>query len=126
MTKFRIGNSFDKGTEISYVWHYGRVVSNDDPDNAGRIRVRLYGDPLYGLDGDYDQRLELELADPNEGGLPWCEPLLPKFFNAVPKEGELVRVTVFELTNKKKKRMYRCPVIGQQIPPYLLNSANFN
>jgi hypothetical protein len=122
MGKFRIANAFDKGREVSYVWHYARVVSNVDPENAGRIRVKIYGDPIYGLDGDYDRNPELELKDPNDGGLPWCEPLLPKFINILPKEGEMVRITTFELTNKKKKRLYIGPVIGQQIPPDLLNS----
>lgn len=107
----------------SPIWAYGIVTSVDDPYNAGRIKVRVNGPASDGLDNDisvFSQNLE-----PKEGGLPWCEPLLPKFINVVPKVGEMVKVVTFDYRNKKIRRQYIGPVIGQQTVLDLKNS-NFN
>lgn len=100
------------------LWFYGIVVSIDDPFDAGRIRVRIDG-----VDNDVPQATEL--IDPNKGGLPWCQPLLPKFINVVPKVGETVKIAVFDYRNKKIRREYVGPVIVQQRPPDFINSPFF-
>jgi hypothetical protein len=100
------------------LWHYGIVISIDDPYVAGRIRVRIEG-----VDNDISQ--SNELLDPDKGGLPWCQPLMPKFINVVPIVGETVKVAVFDFRNKKIRREYIGPVISQQRPPELLKSPFF-
>lgn len=100
------------------LWFYGIVVSIDDPFDAGRIRVRIEG-----VDNNISR--EDELKDPREGGLPWCQPLLPKFINVVPKQGETVKVTVHDYRNKKIRREYIGPVIAQQRPPDFIESPFF-
>ena len=100
------------------LWHYGIVTDIEDPFDAGRIRVRIY--PL-----DNDVPTILEDIEPNAGGLPWCEPLLPKFLNVVPKIGEMVKIIAFDYRNKKIRRQYIGPVIGQQTPAEC-NESNYN
>lgn len=100
------------------LWYYGEVVSIDDPYDAGRIRVRIEG-----VDNDITQ--SNELLDPNKGGLPWCQPLMPKFINVVPKVGETVKIAVFDYRNKKIRREYIGPVVAQQRPPDFINSPFF-
>jgi hypothetical protein len=107
---------FDKKTFP--LWHYGIVTDIEDPYNAGRIKVRIY--PL-----DNDTPILLEDVTFEAGGLPWCEPLLPKFINVVPKVGEMVKIITFDYRNKKIRRQYLGPVIGQQSPSDLLTS-NYN
>lgn len=113
----------------SPIWHYGIVTDVDDPYNAGRIRVRIYGNPSDGLD-DNTQFLGQNVADAigvtslvksigevvGSLPLPWCEPLMPKFLNVVPKVGEMVKIVTFDYRNKKIRRQYIGPVIGQQLP----------
>ena len=100
------------------LWYYGLVISIDDPFDAGRIRVRIEG-----IDNDILPAVELN--DPKEGGLPWCQPLMPKYINVVPKVGETVKITVFDYRNKKIRREYIGPVIAQQRPPDFINSPFF-
>ena len=100
------------------LWYYGIVVSIDDPYDAGRIRVRIEG-----VDNDVPQATELN--DPIKGGLPWCQPLMPKFINVIPKVGETVKIAVFDYRNKKIRREYIGPVIVQQRPPDFMNSPFF-
>jgi len=100
------------------LWHYGKVISIDDPYDAGRIRVRIEG---------VDNRITEanQLKDPKNGGLPWCQPLMPKFINVVPKVGEVVKIAVFDFRNKQIRREYIGPVIAQQRPPDAMNSPFF-
>lgn len=100
------------------LWYYGLVVSNSDPYNAGRIRVRIDG-----IDNDISE--DKSLNDPKKGGLPWCQPLMPKFINIVPKVGETVKIAVFDYRNKKIRREYIGPVIAQQRPPDFVDSQIF-
>lgn len=100
------------------LWFYGLVVSIEDPYDAGRIRVRIEG-----IDNDVIQANELN--DPKNGGLPWCEPLMPKYINVVPKVGEVVKIAVFDYRNKKIRREYIGPVIAQQRPPDFIESPFF-
>lgn len=99
----------------SPIWHYGIVTDIDDPYDAGRIKVRIYGSGNDGLDDDTPYAIEL--LDFEAGGLPWCEPLLPKYLNVVPQVGEMVKIVTFDYRNKKLRRQYIGPVIGQQAPP---------
>ena len=101
------------------LWYYGIVVSNDDPFNAGRIKVRIDG-----VDKDITEADQLN--NPMQGGLPWCQPLIPKYINIVPKVGELVKVAVFDYRNKAIRREYIGPVIAQQRPPDFIESPEFN
>lgn len=92
------------------LWHYAIVVNTEDDFDAGRIQVRMEG---------VDRRLSLPGGGKDEPGdkdinLVWCEPLMPKYLNIVPKEGEMVRVAVFNYHNKYQRRVYMGPVIGQQ------------
>jgi hypothetical protein len=111
------------------IWFYGKVVSvfdgvpggnlgNAGPFDSGRIKVRI--DQI-----DQDVKLSDELKDPKEGGLPWCEPLLPKFINIMPRVGEVVKVAVFDVKSKKLRRQYIGPVIAQQRPPEFMESYEF-
>jgi hypothetical protein len=106
------------------LWHYGIVVDVNDPFDAGRIKVRIFpldnDVPLFNNANPKSLTLENELND-----LPWCEPLLPKYINVVPKVGEMVKIITFDYRNKKIRRQYIGPVIGQQTPSDLLNS-NYN
>lgn len=63
--------------------HFGIVISNDDPDNINRLKIRIDG-----LDNNID-----------DSDLPWSLPLIPRFFHMIPKIGEAVRVLI---SNEKK------------------------
>lgn len=79
----------------------GKVITNIDPDDAGRIKVRVMG-------------VDNNLLD-NETF--WAFPLLPKHINIIPKEKEAVLIFTFKSTNNKVDRMYLGPVVPQ--PQYL-------
>jgi len=100
------------------IWDYAEVVDIDDPYDAGRIRDRI---PVV----DKDTSIQNQLLPFKEGGLPWCEPLLPKYINVVPELGQLVKIIVFNTNDKKMRRQYVGPVIGQQTPQDLLNIIAF-
>ena len=94
----------NRGLKIDFsrdhIFYYGKVTSVEDSAMAGRIKVRIVP-----ADKDYE----------HDSDLPWCYPLIPKFFNVVPKVGEAVRVLMYT-TNKNKtdiNRGYIGPVIGQ-------------
>jgi hypothetical protein len=54
---------------ITRTIYYGEVTSIDDPTEGGRIKVRVDG---------------LDIATSNEN-LPWCYPMMAKFFHAYPQ-----------------------------------------
>lgn len=99
------------------IWDYAEVVDINDPYDAGRIRVRI---PVV---DNVDTAPQNQLLPFEQGGLPWCEPLLPKYLNVVPEVGQLVKIIVFNTNDKKMRRQYVGPVIGQQTPQDLLNST---
>jgi hypothetical protein len=70
----RVGN---KATNVSNVY-WGEVVSIEDNTDGGRIKVKI---------------AELDTQTPNEN-LPYCYPLMPKFFHVYPKVGEVVRIII--------------------------------
>jgi hypothetical protein len=117
--RYDLGGGDTKLDTVTFpLWHYGVVIDIEDPYDAGRIRVRIEG-----VDNDVPQTVQLN--DPGNGGLPWCQPLLPKFINVVPKVGEVVKIAVFDYRNKKLRREYIGPAIAQQRPPDFIESPYF-
>lgn len=80
----------------------GRVVSVDDSDALGRIKVRIPGPTNVG--GDADLPLEK---------IPWSYPMVPKFFGVTPKVDEAVFVMVFSQDKLHSDRLYFGPIISQ-------------
>lgn len=110
------------------LWYYGIVIRIDDPYDAGRIKVRLEGvDKNIVLQSGGNNKQQNQNLGNNETDayLPWCEPLLPKFINVVPKVGEMVKVAVFDYRNKQQRRQYIGPVIGQE-NPLDFQQSNYN
>lgn len=77
--------------------YYGEVVSTDDEDEGGRIRVRI---------PDLDNQI------PNTE-LPWSYPLMPKFFHVYPQIGEVVRVFIENPRYPNKARFWLGSLISQ-------------
>jgi|TARA_R110002153_G_scaffold269743_4_gene435607 hypothetical protein len=91
----------------AHVFYFAEVISTVDPDGAGRIKARI-------------QNMDDEFEDSN---LPWSFPLIPKFFNVVPKVGEGVRILMWTVNStgghaQNTNRTYIGPLIGQ--PQYLV------
>lgn len=76
----------------------GRVVSNTDSADGNRIKVRIKG---------VDDHIG------NDINLVWCNPMIPKFINIVPKIGETVFVIVPNSANNYENRVYIGPIISQ-------------
>ncbi len=77
--------------------YYGEVISIDDPTDGGRIRVKIP-----------------ELDNRSSGDdLPWCYPLLTKFFHAYPKVGEVVRVFIEDIKYPLRSRFWIGSIISQ-------------
>ncbi len=91
------GRKFDITRD--HIFYYGEVVENYDPEGAGRIKVRIKQ-----LDKDY-----------TNDELPYCFPLIPRFFNVVPKIKEGVRIIMYTIDKNKTdiNRSYIGPIIGQ-------------
>lgn len=79
----------------------GSVVSVDDPQGMDRIKVIIKGTTTKGGD-----------ANTNMENLPWCIPMLPKYFTSKPKKGEAVYIFTFE-NDKLGERLYVGPIISQ-------------
>jgi hypothetical protein len=103
-------SSYQSLNEIRFV-RYGAVVSVDDPNYLGRIKVRIKGPQnLGGDDGK------------SNSDLPWCFPILPKHLQVPPKIGETVFIFVFRTDLEHADRLYIGPIISQ---PQLLNNDNY-
>jgi hypothetical protein len=93
----------------------GEVISIDDPNYLGRIKVRIKGTTSRGGD---DGVLNKDL--------PWCFPLLPKFVSAQPKVKEAVYVFIFNKNKEHADRMFIGPIISQpqqlEIDPYYITA----
>jgi len=76
----------------------GKVVSNKDAADGRRIKVRIKG-------------VDDHISNDNE--LNYCNPLIPKFLNIVPKIGETVFVLVPDAANNFENRIYIGPIISQ-------------
>lgn len=82
--------------------HIGKVIDASDPQGTGRLLVRIYGTDK--LDDDEN--------------LMECYPLLPKYLNIMPKEGEAVFIQQFSFTEsakfaQKSQRFWIGPIISQ-------------
>ncbi len=83
--------------KVSRTIYYGEVISIDDPTDGGRIKVKI---------PDLDNRTTNE-------DLPWCYPLLPKFFHVYPQFGETVRVFIEDIKFPQRSRFWLGSVISQ-------------
>ena len=76
---------------------YGEVISIDDDSDGGRIKVKITG-----MDNQF-----------TNDNLPWCYPLLPKFFHLYPQVGEVVRVFIEDARYPQRSRFWLGSVISQ-------------
>jgi hypothetical protein len=77
--------------------YYGEVVDIVDPTDGGRIKVKI---------PDLDNKT-------GNAELPWCYPMIPKFFHIFPKIGEYVRVFIEDIKYPQRSRYWEGPVISQ-------------
>lgn len=94
-------HSYDNVSSFKYL-KYGQVVTNNDFQNLGRIKVRIKGSPTAGGD---DGILDADL--------PYAFPMIPKHFASVPKIGEAVWIFVFDKNSQHADRIYIGPIISQ-------------
>jgi len=78
--------------------YYGEVMSIDDDTDGGRIKVKI---------PDLDNRTS------NVDDLPWCYPLIPKFFHQYPQVGEVVRIFLEDIKFPMRSRFWTGSVISQ-------------
>jgi hypothetical protein len=92
-------NPFKKagGFTITRTIYYGEVISIDDSTDGERIQVKI---------PDLDVRT-------GNADLPWCYPLLPKFFHVNPQVGEMVRVFIEDVKYPQRSRFWLGSVISQ-------------
>jgi len=79
---------------------YGKVVSIDDDTDGMRIKVFI---------SDLDNHTN----ENNVNNLPWCYPLLPKFFHVYPSVGEMVRIFIEDMSFNQKGRFWLGSIISQ-------------
>lgn len=82
---------------VSRSIYYGEVVSIDDAEDGGRIQVRI---------------VDLDNNTINEA-LPWCYPLLPRFFHLYPQIGEVVRIILGDIKQPDSTRFWIGNIISQ-------------
>lgn len=87
----------------------GVVVSIDDPESLGRIKVKIPGQSAKGGDDG------VAIND-----IPWSYPMTPKFFTSTPIVGEGVFVLIYDKQKTHSDRLYFGPIISQ------LNKLNFD
>jgi hypothetical protein len=80
----------------------GVVSSIEDEYAMGRIKVFIPGDPsVGGDDGTLPEKL------------PYCYPMLQKFFSSTPRKGESVLIFTFDEQKTHSDRFYLGPIISQ-------------
>jgi len=84
-------------TKITRTIYYGEVVITEDPTDGGRIKVKI---------PDIDNKT-------SNDELPWCYPLLPKFFHVYPKVGEMVRIFIEDIKYPTRSRFWMGSIISQ-------------
>lgn len=77
--------------------YYGVVISIDDDTDGGRIKVRVQG-------------VDNPILNDN---LPWCYPMLPKFFHLYPQVGEMVRIFIEDVKFPERARYWQGSIISQ-------------
>lgn len=77
--------------------YYGEVISIDDPNEGGRIRVKI---------PDFDNKT-------GNDQLPFAYPMLPKFFWIIPQVGEVVRVFIEDTRYPQRGRHWMGSIISQ-------------
>lgn len=89
-----------KGSDIKVTRtiYYGEVKSIEDDSQGGRIKVKIK---------DLDNRT----AEIDK--LPWCYPLLPKYFHVLPQVGEMVRVFIEDPKYPEFSRFWIGSIISQ-------------
>ena len=87
----------DKGSDVRNIY-YGEVISIDDPTDGGRIKVKILG-------------LDNKITSTED--LPYCYPMLPKFFHAFPKVGEVVRIFIENKELPQRGRFWLGSIISQ-------------
>lgn len=76
---------------------YGKVISISDETDGGRIRVRI---------PEFDK-------DTADNELPWCYPLMPKFFHIYPQVDEMVRIFLEDNKFTERSRFWLGSIISQ-------------
>ncbi len=76
---------------------YGEVISIEDDTDGGRIKVRI---------PDLDNKA-------SNADLPWCYPLMPKFFHIYPQVGEMVRIFLEDNKFPERSRFWLGSIISQ-------------
>ena len=82
---------------VSRTIFYGEVINIEDPTDGGQIQVKI---------PDLDNKT-------GNDQLPWCYPLLPKFFHVYPKVGEYVRIFLEDINYPQRSRFWLGSVISQ-------------
>jgi hypothetical protein len=83
--------------DVTRTIYYGEVVLIDDRTDGGRIKVKI---------PDLDNQT-------GNAELPWCYPVVPKFFHVYPKVGEVVRIFIEDIKYPQRSRYWEGPVISQ-------------
>lgn len=100
------GNKYESNDNTTLIQR-GKVISLEDPNDAGRIKVRIVG-----VDNDK-----------TDEELPFAFPMLPKHINIMPKIKEGVLIFMFATGNDEVDRMYLGPVVPQ---PQFLENADYD
>jgi hypothetical protein len=100
------------GITFSQTFSIGKVISVDDPQAMGRIKVYVNGTTARGGDNGITNLIDVKTNDINPSSLPWAMPM-NSMFSSQPKVGEAV--IVFNIDNKKTgiDRIYIGPIISQ-------------
>lgn len=83
--------------EITRSIYYGEVISIEDSTEGGRIKVKIQ---------PFDNRTANE-------DLPWCYPMLPKFFHLYPQVGEIVRILIEDTKYPERSRFWMGSIVSQ-------------
>ena len=99
--------------DIKYtqIFSVGEVVSVDDPNNMGRIKIRIYGPSSRGGDDDTEGLIGSD-GKINPSVLPWALPM-NSMITTQPKLNEAVFVFSFDNTKPFIDRIYFGPIISQ-------------
>ena len=73
------------------------MISIDDPTDGGRIQVKI---------PDLDNQT-------GNANLPYCYPMLPKFFFLLPQVGEIVRIFIENIKYPERSRFWMGSIISQ-------------